>query len=403
MTAPTVVTPAEPGWHLAPLPGGGIILRPEAWDGLLWPQVGVQLLSLPSPLTVAGYCETYVELLDETIDGAVLELTPSEAPPAVRVLLTHSADTTAVTTLQRHQLLSERMVLLASASCAVCDWPALEPTLERLVASCHLEGDVPDPGPAGGLASPESISSEPTTTPALPGELRAHRFDVSADLLDRLAQDVVDARTRPPDERLRTELAAAGLGEVDVPDAAVVAAALVRSDAAGRFTLVSAGTSGGRMLEGWVSELGVTTLERSETVSQQAAATFSPTVGSLPSVVADALGLRAWRVDGPGPAADDMTWDELLAPFWSPGEAGWLSAAEADGIVLHHLVWSRADADPADALVLVALDAGDRGWLTAVPDPATGRYTVRQSSTAELWRALCGLLGDLARVPSSLR
>jgi hypothetical protein len=105
-------------------------------------------------------------------------------------------------------------------------------------------------------------------------------------------------------------------------------------------------------------------------------------------------------VDRAGPAADDLTWDELLAPFWSPKEACWLSAAEADGIALHHLVWSTADADPADALVLVALDAGDSGWLTAMPDPATARYRLRPSSPPELWRALCRLLGDLAGADS---
>jgi hypothetical protein len=251
------------------------MLRPEAWDGPLWPQVGVQLLSLPSPLSVAGYCETYAELLDLAIDGAVLELTPTEAPPAVRVLLAHSADTTGVTTLQRHQLLSDRMVLLASASCAACDWPVLEPILERLVGSCQLDGDVPAPGPAVDLASlPEPTSSDARTTSPLAGELRPHRFDASADLLDRLAQDVFDSRTRSPDRQLRAELATAGLSVAGVPDAAVVAAALVQTEAAGKFSLVSADTSGGRTLDGWVSELGVSTLMRSETRAAPVPATF---------------------------------------------------------------------------------------------------------------------------------
>jgi len=396
----SVVIPTEPGWKLSALGDGRAALRAEAWEGPLWPQVIVQLQSLPSPTSLAGYCETDPDVLNLRLGGTVLEMTPCDGtPPSVRVLFAHTTQTTGAIALQRHQLLSERMVLLASAQCAACDWPTLQPTLERIVAACHFSGDIPDSVPSAAVAPPsQAMAPAPPSGQVPAGGLDAGEFHAPARLLDRIAQDVRASRDRGPDVQLRADLVATGLAADGLPDARVVASALIRSDPAARFTLVSTAGGTGHTLDGFVSELGVATLVRSELPSRAAAATFTPVVGGLPSVLARALDLGARRIEQPAPVVDELlTWDELLAPFWSRGEGGWLSPADANGVVLHHLLWSRADGGPEDELVLVALDAGDRGWLTAVPDPVTARYSVCPSSPPELWRALCGLLGDLAR------
>jgi hypothetical protein len=395
--SPVVSVGVEPGWEQHALPDGGAALRPEAWDGPLSPQVIVQLLALPTPTSLGDYCKT-----DESLVGGGVLLDraiTAEPVPGMRVLLAHRGQSTGMTTLQRHDLLSDQMVLLASASCAACDWPALEPAMQRIVSSCHFDGDVPEP-PARDVASapdPVAPASAPIAPPPDSG-LHAARFDTSGDLLDRLAQDVLDSRSRATNSRLRAELQTADLTADGVPAAPVVAAAMIRSDPAARFTLVSATTAVGRTLDGWVAELGVSTLVRPPTPTCIALATFTPVVGDAACVLAQAMGFRSRAVKRPAPATEGLlTWNELLAPFWSPGEPGWLSPDEADGIVLHHLLWSRSDAGADDELVLVALDAGARGWLTAVPaDPVTGRYSVRPSSPPEIWRALCVCLQDLA-------
>jgi hypothetical protein len=397
--APAVSVSAVPEWELLAMPDGGALLRPPAWDGPLSPQVIVRLLLLPSPRSLVDYDQINVELLGVLAGGTLLELTATEGSPScVRVLLAYVGDTTAAIVVQRHQLLSERVVLLASASCAAVDWPVLEQTLERIVASCCLNGEAPDPCPATDEAIPtDPVAIALTGPPRIDGGLRPGRFMVSGELLARLAQDVVASRVRAPDQQLRIDLATAGLTAGGVPDPRVVAAALVRSDPAGWFTLVSSTTASGRTLDGWVSELGITTLEHSESASQAGEMTFTPVVGALPCVLAQALRLRSDPPDRPTLTAEDLTWDELVSPFWSPDEPGWLSGVdEKAGIVFHHLLWSRSDADPDAVVVLVALDAGERGWLTAVPDPGTVRYRVQPCSPRDLWRALCRLLCDLA-------
>jgi hypothetical protein len=111
------------------------------------------------------------------------------------------------------------------------------------------------------------------------------------------------------------------------------------------------------------------------------------------------MGLGVRELDRPAPGTDDLlTWDELLAAGRSGASRGRWGIDGAQDIVLHHLLWSRSDARPGEELILVALDAGDGGWLTAVPAEArSNRYSVVTSSPPELWRALCLLLDDLAR------